>query len=144
MTLPDKAGLHLVLSKADYFRAAPVVAKVNVVSTRALQEKRGEVVKVTAALIKLARDFAHDPQRWAAAMAQARPEIPAEELHALARAYAADWCADGCFDETELRETARFFYSQPSFADVRRPELAEWTDFSVLDEVTGTAGRPAR
>jgi NitT/TauT family transport system substrate-binding protein len=140
MTLPDKSGLHILLPKDDYFRAAPVIAKVNVVGTKALRDKRPEVVKVTSALIKLARDFARDSQRWAAAMAQARPDLAAGDLQALARAYAADWCTDGCFDEAQARETARFFYAQPVFADVRKPELSEWTDFSVLDEVIGTVG----
>ncbi len=144
MTLPDKTGLHILLPEEDYFRAAPVTAKVNVVSTKILRDERAELVKVTSALLKLARDFAHDPQRWAVAMAEARPELPAEALQALAGAYARDWCADGCFDESELRKTARFFYAQPGFTEVRKPELAEWTDFSVLDEVIGTVGRAAR
>jgi NitT/TauT family transport system substrate-binding protein len=141
MTLPDKTGLHLLLSNDEYFRAAPVVAKVNVVGTTALRDKRSDVVKVTAALIKLARDFAYDPQRWGAAMAEARPEIPAKDLRALARSYATEWCVDGCFEEAELRDTARFFYAQPAFANVRRPDLAEWADFSVLDAIIGLAGR---
>ena len=92
ITLPDKSGLHVLLLKDDYFRAAPVIAKVNVVSRKALHEKRTEVVKVTAALIKIARDFAHDPQHWAAAMSQARPEIsPADRRrsHVLTRAIGA-------------------------------------------------------
>jgi NitT/TauT family transport system substrate-binding protein len=140
MTLPEKGGLHLLLSRDDYARAVPVVAKVNAVTTKTLRDKREDVVKVTAALIKLARDFAHDPQRWASAMAKARLDVPAEDLQALAREYAADWCIDGCFNEPEMREAARFFYTQPSFADMRRPEMTEWADFSVLDEIIGTVG----
>lgn len=143
MTLPDKTGLHLLMSKDDYFRAAPVVAKVNVVGTDALREKREEVVKIAAALLKLARDFARDPQRWAAAMADARPDVSKTELQGLARAYAADWCVDGCFEQAELQATAQLFYASPSFAKIRKPEIDEWTDFSVLREVLNTIG-PAR
>jgi NitT/TauT family transport system substrate-binding protein len=143
MTLPDKTGLHLLLSKDDYLRAAQVVAKVNVVGTDALRNKRGEVVKVSAALLKLARDFARDPERWAAAMANARPDVSRAELQGLARAYAGDWCVDGCFEQPELEATAQLFYGSPSFAQIRKPEVGEWTDFSVLREVLNTIG-PAR
>jgi NitT/TauT family transport system substrate-binding protein len=140
-TLPDKTGLHLLLPKEEYFRGAPVIAKVNVVSTKTLRDKHAEVVKVTAALLKIARDFARDPQGWATAMAQARRDVPAEDLQALAKAYARDWCIDGCFEERELRESARLFFAQPAFTDARKPALTEWADFSVLDEVMGTVGR---
>jgi NitT/TauT family transport system substrate-binding protein len=143
LTLPDKHGLHLLMSKDDYFHAAPVIAKVNVVGTDALRKKRSEVVKVSAALLKLARDFARDPQRWAAAMANARPDVSKAELQGLAHAYAADWCVDGCFDRAALNATAQLFYASPSFAQIRKPEIAEWTDFSVLREVLNTIG-PAR
>jgi NitT/TauT family transport system substrate-binding protein len=143
LTLPDKTGLHLLMSKDDYFRAAPVVAKVNVISADALQSKRNEAVKIAAALLKLARDFARDPQRWAAVMAKARPDVSAAELQSLARAYAADWCVDGCFEQAELQATAQLFYASPSFAKIHKPEIDEWTDFSVLREVLNTIG-PAR
>lgn len=144
LTLPEKSGLHLLLPMDEYFRAAPVIAKLNVVAAKTLRDKRDEVVKVASALIKIARDFARDPQAWAAAMAQARPDVSADDLAALARAYAADWCVDGCFGEAQARESARFFYAQPAFADGRKPEVSEWADFSVLDEILGTVGRAPR
>ncbi len=144
MALPDKAGLHVLLSKDDYFRAAPVVAKINVIGMKALQEKRGDVVRVTAALLKLARDFAQDPQRWADAMAKMRPDVPTAELKELAQAYAADWCVDGCFESTELQRTAELFFAQPAFEGTRHPQLAEWADFSVRDEVLNGIARAHR
>ena len=68
------------MQKEAYFRAAPVVAKVNIVSSETLAQKRAATIKVTTALIKLARWFAADPQRWARAVAGARLDVHASDL----------------------------------------------------------------
>jgi NitT/TauT family transport system substrate-binding protein len=84
LALPDKSGVHILVSKEDFAQAAPPIAKVNVVSTDTLRGKADEVRKVTAALVELSRDFARDPQSWAAAMTKARPDVPVAELQQLA------------------------------------------------------------
>ena len=40
IALPDKTGLHLLVSKEAFARAAPTIAKVDVVSTDTLQTRR--------------------------------------------------------------------------------------------------------
>lgn len=139
--LPDKSGLHVIVSKDDFFHAAPVIAKVNIVSESALHEKRSEVIKVTAAIVKLARDFARNPQRWAEAMIKARPDVPPAELRALAKAYTSDWCIDGCLDPSELRRSADLLASGPAFEDVRTPPMSRWADFSILSDILAEIGR---
>ena len=75
LSLPDKEGLHILINQDDYYNAAPVVQKVNVVTDEVLQERRDEVVAVTRALIAAARDFAADPAKWIEAMAKARDDV---------------------------------------------------------------------
>ena len=144
MTFPEKAGLHILLSKDAYFQAAPVVAKVNVVSTQTLRDRRSDVGKVVAALLKLARTFAADPQRWAVGMQGARPDVPEGELRSLAESYAADWCVDGCFGPDELASSAQIFQAAPGFPAGKSPRLADWTDRSILSDVLATIGRARR
>jgi NitT/TauT family transport system substrate-binding protein len=138
--LPDKTGLRILVTKDDFFRAAPVVAKVDVVTEKALRDKRDDIVKVTAAIVRLARDFARRPQRWAEVMAKVRPDVPVAELSALAQAYARDWCVDGCFEAGELTRSAELLYAGPAFKGTEAPPLARWADFSVLSSVLGDLG----
>jgi len=130
--LAHKAGLHIIVPKDAYFRAVPVVAKVNVVAPEALRKRRLDVVKVTAALLKLARWFAAKPQRWADVMISERPDVPPRKLRELANAYSRDWCVDGCFDEAELRRSAHILAPHRESEPVRKG-LTEWADFSILN-----------
>jgi len=143
LALPDKSGLHLLVSKEQFARAAPAIAKVNIVSRQVLQERRYEVRKVTAALIKIARDFAREPQSWAAAMAKGRPEVAPPKLQQLADAYAADWCVNGCFEHEELRRAADMLFTAPPLRELSRPALDQWADVSVLADVLRQIGRTA-
>jgi NitT/TauT family transport system substrate-binding protein len=134
LVLPNKAGLHLLVTKDDYRRAMPIIAKVNIVRAQAPQDKRQDIIKVTAALIRLARDFEQQPLRWAEEMRTKRPDVPAAALEALARAYASDWCVDGCFNRSELESTAKLFYNSPGFPAGATPPLRAWADSSILSQ----------
>src|SRR5947209_5850070 len=141
LALPDKSGLHILVSKEEFAHAAPAITKVNVVSTNTLRGKSDEVRKVTAALIKLARDFARDPQSWAAAMVNSRPDVTLAELQQLAGAYADDWCVNGCFEASELQRSADLLTATPAFNGLPHPALETWADRSVLAAVLDGIGR---
>jgi NitT/TauT family transport system substrate-binding protein len=143
LALPDKTGLRLLLSANEFARSAPTIAKVNVVGTQALREKRDELRKVTAALFKVARDFAREPQSWAEAMAKARPDVPSAQLQQLARAYAGEWCVNGCFESSELQAAADVLRSAPPMRDLPHAGLDRWVERSVLDDVLAQIGRAA-
>lgn len=141
LALPGKSGLRLLVSKEEFARAAPAIAKVNVASMRTLRDKRDEVVKVTAALLKLARDFGRRPESWAAAMIKARPDVPFARLQELANAYAPDWCVNGCFEENDLKRAADLLMAGPAFSQVEHPSPDTWRDGSVLADVLSRIGR---
>lgn len=140
LTLPKKTGLHVIVSKKDYYKAAPIVAKVDVVTQDALTTKRSEIAKVTTALVKLSRDFARDPQRWVRAMHEARPGIPIKELERLAAAYAPDWCVDGGLNRTELEQSAQVLFSSQKLSGMKLAPINQWADFSVVDDVLRRIG----
>lgn len=133
--MPDRSGLHVLVSQDDYYAAAPVVSKVNIVTTKVLEERRDDVRKVVAALIKASRDFAADPAAWTTAMAKARPDIDAETLDVLGKSFAKSWSVNGGLSKDELDYTVSSLYEGEDFAKLRRVELPEWVDFSVIDEV---------
>jgi NitT/TauT family transport system substrate-binding protein len=141
IALPDKSGVHILVSKEDFAQAAPAIAKVNVVSTATLRGKSDQVRKVTAALIELARDFARNPQSWAATMTKARPDVPPAELQQLADAYAQDWCVNGCFDLAELQSASDLLTATSAFGGLPRPPIDSWADQSVLASVLDRLGR---
>ncbi len=141
IALPDKSSIHILVSKEDFAHAAPAIAKVNIVGTDTLRGKSDEVRKITAALIKLSRDFSRNPQSWAAAMAVARPDVRMVQLHQLASAYEHDWCVNGCFEAPELQSAADLLTAEPAFKGLPRPQLDTWADRSVLASVLDRLGR---
>lgn len=138
--IPDTTGLHVLINQDNYYNAAPVVSKVNIVTTKVLEERRDDVKKVIAALIKASRDFASDPAVWVAAMEKARPDVEKSTLESLSKAFAGSWSTNGGLSKDELEYTANVYYEGEDFKDARKVELSEWADFSVIDEVLAEIG----
>jgi NitT/TauT family transport system substrate-binding protein len=134
MALPDKEGLHVLIDQEAYYAAAPVVQKVNVVTDEVLENRRDDVAGVVRALITISRDFAAEPTKWVDAMAAARPDVSREDLMALAEAFAESWSVNGGLNREELEFTVDWTYESPDLEGVRRVELSEWVDFSLVDE----------
>jgi NitT/TauT family transport system substrate-binding protein len=141
-TLPDKAGLHILVNADAYFAAAPVVSKVNVVTPEVLENRRFEVEAVVTALMKLSRDIVAKPSIWVDAMAKLRPDIARADLETLAAAYARGWPVNGGLSAQELAFTADFNFRSDEFAGLTPPPLAAWVDFSVTDAVLARLGGP--
>ena len=135
MALPDKTGLHVLIDQEAYYEAAPVVQKVNVVTDEVLAARREDVAGVVRALVAISRDFAKEPEKWVDAMAKARPDVSRENLAELAKAFAESWSVNGGLNKAELEFTTEWAYQSPDLEGVRAVQLAEWVDFSLVDEV---------
>ena len=140
VTLPDKTGMHVLVDQDQYFQAAPVVSKVNVVTPEVLEARRPEVVAVVTALTKLARDIVQDPTIWVDAMAQARPDLARADLESLAEAYSQSWSVNGGLSANELAFTADWNFESPDFADLKPLTMDQWVDFSITDEMLADIG----
>jgi NitT/TauT family transport system substrate-binding protein len=140
LTFADKSIARVIVEEDEFFRIAPVVAKVNVVPDKVLARRRGDVVRVVTALIKASRDFARTPQDWAAAMAAARPDVSREALVELAGSFKTAWSVNGGLSRSELDFTAGWMFKSPEFRDLKPVGLRDWVDFSVVDEVRGKLG----
>jgi len=71
--IDDDPAVGILIGVDAYYRAAPILSKVNIVRTEVLAERGDEVEAVIEAITLASRDFAADPGRWVSAMKAARP-----------------------------------------------------------------------
>lgn len=140
MSIPDKTGYHILIDQAPYYAAAPVINKVNVVTQKVLDERRPEVEGVIRALIKISRDFAADPNAWAAAMVPYAPNTDEAGLQSLAATFAGSWSVNGGMNRNDLQYTQDWLYSTEDFAGVAPVTLDQWVDFGPVDAVLADVG----
>ncbi|MCW5719532.1 MAG: ABC transporter substrate-binding protein [Devosia sp.] len=139
-SIPDKTGLHVLIDQDAYYRAAPQVSKVNIVTEKVLEERRDDVKKVVTALIKASRDYAADSTVWVSAMQAALPNVEKATLDELGTSFAKSWSVNGGLSKDELNATVSELYKGEDFASLRPVALGEWVDFSVVDEVLAELG----
>jgi len=134
LTLPSQEGLRLLVDQADYYQAAPLITKLNVVTAETAKTRAKDVAAVVQAILAASRDFARNPELWVDAMVKARPDIKREQLEVLAKAYAKSWQVDGGLDETELEFTTDAFYKRDDFKDIpKRVAPKDWIDRSFIE-----------
>lgn len=140
LSLPDKTGLSVLVDQDTYAAAAPVVNKVNVVPQAVLDTRGAEVEAVLRALIAISRDFAADPDLWAAAMVPYAPNLDEAGLRELAATFGGAWSVNGGLSAAELRYTQDWIYQTEDFAGVAPVEPLSWVDFGPLDRVLAEVG----
>jgi NitT/TauT family transport system substrate-binding protein len=134
LTLPSQDGLRLLLDQADYYQAAPLITKLNVVTAETAKTRAKDVAAVVQAILAASRDFAKNPELWVDAMVKARPDIKREQFEVLAKAYEKSWQVNGGLDETELEFTTDAFYKSDDFKDIpKRVDPKEWIDRSFIE-----------
>lgn len=139
LSLPEKDGLHVLVDQEDYYAAAPVVNKVNIVPQAVLDARRDDVEAVVRALIRISRDFSDNPAAWAEAM-EGLVATPRAELDALAQTFAGSWSVNGGLNAEELQFSQDWLYETEDFADTAPVALDQWVDFTVLDAVLADIG----
>ncbi len=140
LSLPERDGLSVLVDQADYYAAASVVNKVNVVPAKVLEERRADVIAVITALTKLSRDFNADPAKWVDAMQAYKGNLSDADLAYLADSFKGSWSVNGGFSVPELQATQDYLYTTEDFAGVAPVTLDQWTDFTVMDEVLAAIG----
>jgi NitT/TauT family transport system substrate-binding protein len=121
-TIPDRSGLTLLVDHQNFYRLAPFVSKLNVVTADIAKSKAKEIAGVVRGIIMASRDFAKDPKLWVDAMATARPDVKREALVALADAYRQSWSVNGGLNLNEVKFTTDTQYENPDFKDLRKVE----------------------
>jgi len=139
-TMPDKSGLRVLVDQPSFYRLAPFVSKLDVVTADVAQSKAGAIAGVVRGMILASRDFARDPKLWVDAMAKERPEVKRADLETLAEAYRDGWCTNGGLNLDAIKFTTDIEYQTRDFEDARRVEPAEWVDTSFVDAAIAAIG----
>jgi NitT/TauT family transport system substrate-binding protein len=140
-TMPNRAGLGMLVNQEKYYEAAPFITKLSVVTAETAKARPQDVEAVVRATITASRDFAQHPEKWVEAMTKARPDVPKDQLELLAKAYAHSWSVNGGLDDHELHVTTTGLYQNEEFKSLpRQVKPAEWIDKSFLNAVLGKDG----
>jgi NitT/TauT family transport system substrate-binding protein len=133
LSMPDKSGVREMVDQASFYKAAPFVSKLNVVTEDVVKKKSKEIAGVVRGIIMASRDFAKDPKIWVAAMEKARPDVKPADLEALGEAYRKEWSVNGGLNIEAVKFTTKTDYKLPDFKDLRPVEPKEWIDTSFID-----------
>lgn len=138
--IDDDPTVSILVDVDAYYRAAPVLSKLNVVRTETLADRAGDVEAVIEAITLASRDFADDPSRWVAAMQKARPDVPVADLELLSAAFVGSWSTDGGISRPELEAAQAWLHEGEDFAGVAPTPLDAWADFTPLEHVLAKIG----
>ena len=138
--LADKSGLTMLVDQADFYKAAPFVTKLNVVTDEIAQTRSRDVQAVVRGIMMASRAFAADPNIWIDAMEKARPDLKRADLAALAEAYRLSWAANGGLNLTDLGFTTDTLYQDAEWKDLKRIGPKEWIDTRFVDAVLADSG----
>lgn len=138
--IDDDESVKTLVGVDAFWRAAPVISKVNAVRADTLAERGPEVQAVIEAITLAARDFAAHPEHWVAAMKKARPDVPEADLETLAAAFAGQWSIDGGMTEPELAAAQDWLLTGEDFAGVPPQPIAAWADLAPLTQALTKLG----
>ncbi|MBP7002576.1 ABC transporter substrate-binding protein [Amaricoccus sp.] len=135
-------AIKVLVDVEDYYRAAPILSKLNAVRSDTLASREKEVEAVIEAVTLASRDFAADPDKWVAAMRKARPDVDEADLKLLAAAFAGSWSIDGGISAPELEAAQAWLHEGEDFAGIAPAPLDAWVDLAPLDAVIARIGAP--
>ncbi len=138
--IDDDPSVSVLVDVDAYYRAAPILSKLNVVRSATIADRGKDLEAVIAAITLASRDFAADPSRWVAAMKKARPDVPEADLKLLATAFAGSWSTDGGITPPELEAAQAWLQTSEDFAGIAPAPLDAWADFAPLDHVLAKIG----
>jgi NitT/TauT family transport system substrate-binding protein len=138
--LPDKSGLNLLVDQGDFYKAAPFVTKLNVVTDDIAHTRARDVQGVVRGIMMASRAFAANPETWVDAMAKARPDVKRTDLEALAQAYRLSWAVNGGLNLNDLAFTTDMLYRDPEWGDLPRIAPKDWIDTHFVDAVLADSG----
>jgi NitT/TauT family transport system substrate-binding protein len=138
--IDDTPDLKILVGVDAYYRAAPILSKLNIVRADTLADRGNDVEAVIEAITLASRDFAAHPDRWVAAMRKARPDVPEADLELLANAFAGTWSTDGGITAPELEEAQAWLHQSEDFAGIAPAPLDTWADLAPLEHVLAKIG----
>jgi NitT/TauT family transport system substrate-binding protein len=132
-TIQRQPGVKVLLSQEDYFKAVPIVQKVDAVTLKVLKDKPEQLRRFTAAIIKVSRYLSENKQAWIDTMAARRSDVSKEDLDSLYENFKTAWAVNGIMNLDEYQKTADFFYASDEYKSLPRMDVKDWTDTQFVD-----------
>jgi NitT/TauT family transport system substrate-binding protein len=139
-TLADTSALNVVVDQTSFYKAAPFVTKLNVVTEEVAKTRSKEVQSVVRAIVMASREFAKDPTIWIEAMVKARPDVKRASLEALAENYRKSWSVNGGLNLPDLAFTTDMLYEDAEWKELKRVAPKDWIDTRFVDAVLAESG----
>ena len=143
ITIQKDPGVRVLVDHNTYFENAPVVEKVNAVTTKTLDEKPEQLRRFTSAILKASRHFAENQDAWVAAMTKRRPDVDRNDVAGLWTGFKSSWAVNGLMNPDAYKKTADFFDQAGLLDKVPKIEVADWADTRVVDGVLKEIGASA-
>ena len=126
--------VRVLVDANAFFRAAPIVGKVNAASIDVIRGRPEELVRFTKAVILAARYLAENEQAWITAMATRRADIERTHLAELWHYYREGWAVNGLMNLALYEETARFLYASGALPNAPEITVDRWTTTRFVDQ----------
>jgi len=139
-SLADKSAITVLVDQPSFYKAAPFVTKLNVVTSETAKSKAKEIQGVVNGIILASRAFAADPKIWVDAMVKARPDVKREDFEVLADSYRSSWSVNGGLNLADLQFTTNTLYDSPEWTDLKRVAPKDWIDVSFVDKALAENG----
>lgn len=133
-TLSRHLGLKVLIDERQFFEAAPMLAKVNVVRRSEVVHARADLVRFVAALLLASMYYSRHRAAWVVAIQRRRPDLDSAVLRTLWDYYRIGWAVDGGLNIRWCQQTADLLYQTKAFAGTPRTPVSSWTDPSVIAE----------
>lgn len=140
LSMPQRDGLNILVDVDAFYRATPIVSKVNVVSRDVLANRQHDLQAVLEALTLAARDFAAEPQLWVQAMGRVRPDVDSATLRELAQLYGGRWSVNGGLQAGEASYTSTWYQDSGSLGGATTTPVHFWMRFEPMDAVLKKIG----
>jgi NitT/TauT family transport system substrate-binding protein len=130
----------MVVDQPDFYKAAPYVTKLNVVTDEIARTRARDVQGVVRGIMMASRAFAADPKVWVDAMEKARPDEKRADLEELAQAYRLNWAVNGGLNLADVGFTTDMLYRDPEWSDLKHIAPKDWIDTRFIDAVLADNG----
>lgn len=141
-SIANSGKAHIVLNAQDFFKAAPILGKVNAATVSTIKKKSKAIQDMVTAQIAAARAFAKNPDLWSKGMATGNGE-PVATFQKVTPHYTGQWCTNGCLVPAQLAATLKFVYSTDSALKGQKVlSVNDVVDFSFTDAANKKLGSP--
>jgi ABC-type nitrate/sulfonate/bicarbonate transport system substrate-binding protein len=142
LTSAQASCCHLLYNEAEFLKAVPVEATLDVASVNTLKTKKQALIDFIEAVLYMSREYYKNPALWAREVAKSRSDLVASVLaaHAKTAGFKDQFCINGCMNSSVLTSTSKFFYNSSALTGVKKIKLSAWTDTTLLKEVLAQMG----